>query len=140
MSTAPVMSITDELIAELEAATMAAEGSGESWYTADSVSRFPMFAADKAIVVLASPAVIRALLTERAGLKRDAEQRQWVPVGERSPVYPDKGKCYVMGLERGNPHPFPVRYTPSRWEYMDGDTCRRLTHWMPALALPGSAQ
>ena len=78
MTAAPVMSITDELIAELEAAANSAEGSGESWYTASSVSRFPMFEADEEVVALASPSVIRALLAERAELKRRATQGDWL--------------------------------------------------------------
>lgn len=117
MTAAPVMSITDELIAELDALANANHA-----------------------YVPVPPNTMRALLAERADLKRCAELRQWVPVGERAPVYPDKGKCYVMGVQRGHPYPFPVRYTPSKWEYMDGDTCRGLTHWMPMPDLPMAAQ
>lgn len=123
MTAAPVMSITDELVAELE----------RDFSALTDPMEFGTEMVRKAATIL-------ALLSERAELKRDAESRQWVPVGERAPVYPDKGKCYVMGIQHGHPYPFPVRYTPSKWEYMDGDTCRGLTHWMPIPDLPMAAQ
>lgn len=123
MTTPPIVSITDELIAELERNL--------------SELHDPAEFGDK---VVRTAQTILALLAERAELKRDAERRRWVPISERAPVYPDKGRCYVMGVQRGHPYPFPVRYTPSKWEYMDGDTCRGLTHWMPMPDLPMAAQ
>ena len=71
MTTSPVVSATDELIAELEEEARGALGEAGSWYSA---ATFADFFVDAEYLALASPATILALLAERAELKRDAER------------------------------------------------------------------
>ena len=71
MTAALVMSITDELIAELEAAASYCVTEvirSHPWSEQD----FDLLRADERYVRAASPELVRALLAERAELKRDA--------------------------------------------------------------------
>ena len=72
MTTSPVVSVTDELVAELEALASECGQHGTNWYEPRHMAAFPEYACDQDFVVAASPATILALLAERAELKRDA--------------------------------------------------------------------
>lgn len=74
MTTPLVMSVTDELVAELEALASECGQHGANWYEPHHMEAFPEYACDQDFVVAASPATILALLAERAELKRDAER------------------------------------------------------------------
>jgi hypothetical protein len=90
MSTPPVTSVTEELIAELEREarnatpgpwTADASPVGEL-YVSGSCDEFICGAIDHVhdanLIALASPGTILALLAERAELKRDAERYRWL--------------------------------------------------------------
>lgn len=78
MTTSPVMSVTDEMVAELDAlAGEACQYSPEDWFSADSLWS-AMEKDDAAYVEKASPWLIRALLAERAELLRDAGRYRWI--------------------------------------------------------------
>lgn len=78
MTTSPVTSVTDELIAELEQIYMAGwQASGEGWnaeYPGDAHETKPFIE----IMRNACGPVAAKLLAERAELKRDAERLQWM--------------------------------------------------------------
>lgn len=97
MSNAPVMSITDELVAELE--SLASKATGGEWEyhmglirtMADSDGYVPVAVAPNApknwrgqrdtnmkYIAAANPDVLRALLSERAELLRDANCLRWL--------------------------------------------------------------
>ena len=76
MTTPPFMSVTDELIAELEAESMHDNGTD----------------------VPVSAVELRALLSERAELKRDAERLEWFIK-----------ECCVMECMNGNASPIVYR-------------------------------
>lgn len=94
MTTSPVMGITDELVSELEAlASKATMGNwctdGLTWVCAKDSDQLnggyvlaccegPDDFANAEYMAKASPLVIRALLAERAELKRDAERYRWL--------------------------------------------------------------
>ena len=95
MSTSPVMSLTDELVAELEALAGECGQHGTNWYEPCHMAAFPEYACDQDFVIAASPATILALLRERAEMqqqlraamisvdncelfRRDAERYQWL--------------------------------------------------------------
>ena len=104
MTTPPIVSITDELIAELE--QLADKATGGDWeyrlgmirIMADSDGYVPVAVAPNApknwraqrdtnmqYIASVQPSVIRALLAERAKLKRDAERmREALRVGRNS--------------------------------------------------------
>lgn len=126
MTAAPVMSITDELIAELEAAANACGpmllDSAETLTPADAgVIECPVcsgegyaslendycnfdnhaigvqfygigggFGAGERYFRAANPAVIRALLAERAELMRDAERYRWLRENVKTEFYGDQ--------------------------------------------------
>jgi hypothetical protein len=77
MTAAPVMSITEELVAELEAAANAAIEARVA-YTCTNATGLEM---RRTLIVFqdsANPAVIRALLAERAELKKCADEMQTI--------------------------------------------------------------
>ena len=77
MTTSPVVTITDELIAELEAAASYCVTEvirSHPWSEQD----FDLLRADERYVRAASPELVRALLAERAELKRRAAQGDWL--------------------------------------------------------------
>lgn len=74
MTTGIVVSVTDELVAELEALANECGQHGANWYEPRHMAAFPEYPCDQDFVVAASPATILALLAERAELKRDAER------------------------------------------------------------------
>ena len=77
MTTSPVVTITDELIAELEAAASYCVTEvirSHPWSEQD----FDLLRADERYVRAASPELVRALLAERAQLKRDAGRYWWL--------------------------------------------------------------
>ena len=76
MSNALAVSVTDELVAELEALAGECGQHGANWYEPHHMEAFPEYACDQGFVIAASPATILALLAERAELKRDAA-RYW---------------------------------------------------------------
>ena len=95
MSNAPVVSITDELVAELEALAGECGQHGTNWYEPRHMAAFPEYACDQDFVIAASPATILALLRERAEMqqqlraamisvdncelfRKDAERYQWL--------------------------------------------------------------
>jgi hypothetical protein len=94
MSTPLVISVTDELVAELEAlASKATPGNwatdGDTWVCANdsdqlnngfvlAICEGPDKLKNAEYMAKASPLVIRALLAERAELKRDAERYRWL--------------------------------------------------------------
>ena len=78
MTTSPVVSVTDELVAELEALASECGQHGTNWYEPRHMAAFPEYACDQDFVVAASPATILALLAERAELKRDAGRYRWL--------------------------------------------------------------
>ena len=78
MSNALAVSVTDELVAELEALAGECGQHGANWYEPHHMEAFPEYACDQDFVVAASPATILALLAERAELKRDAERFRWL--------------------------------------------------------------
>lgn len=78
MTTSPVMSITEELVAELEALASECGQHGTNWYEPRHMEAFPEYACDQDFVVAASPATILALLAERAELNRDAGRLEWM--------------------------------------------------------------
>lgn len=78
MTTSPVMGITDELVAELEALAGECGQHGTNWYEPRHMAAFPEYACDQDFVIAASPATILALLDEREELLRDAERLNWL--------------------------------------------------------------
>lgn len=78
MTTSPVISVTDELIAELEQIYMAGwQASGEGWnaeYPGDAHEAKPFIEGMRN----ACCPVAAKLLTERAELKRDADCLRWL--------------------------------------------------------------
>jgi len=97
MTTSPVMSVNDELVAELEA--LASKATGGEWEyhiglirtMPDSDGYVPIAVAPNApknwrgqrdtnmhYIATSNPATILALLAERAELKRDAERYRWL--------------------------------------------------------------
>lgn len=92
MTTAPVLTITEELVAELEQlAGKATPGPWErltnhgiysvasaDWELFEARVDQPNDASDSAFSARANPATILALLTERAELKRDAERYRYI--------------------------------------------------------------
>lgn len=70
MSSAPVVSITDELAAELEALADECGQHGTNWYEPRHMAAFPEYACDQDFVIAASPATILALLRERAEMQQ----------------------------------------------------------------------
>lgn len=79
MTAAPVMSITDELIAELE-------------YTASQNHAY----------VPVNPPAMRALLAERAELKRDAERGNWL-IDYLASEREDLDDTLMMGCSENQP-------------------------------------
>ena len=76
MTTSPVMSITDELVAELEEEARGVFGHpGCGWFDAATLADYFV---DAHYLSLVSPATILALLAERAELLRDAERYRWL--------------------------------------------------------------
>lgn len=78
MTTSPIVSITDELVAELEQLANECGQHGSNWYEPRHMAAFPEYACDQDFVVAASPATILALLAEREELKRDADRYRWL--------------------------------------------------------------
>lgn len=78
MSTPLVVSVTDELVAELEALANECGQHGANWYEQRHMAAFPEYPCDQDFVVAASPATILAMLAERAELKRDARRYRWL--------------------------------------------------------------
>lgn len=78
MTTGLVVSVTDELVAELEALANECGQHGSNWYEPRHMAEFPEYACDQDFVVAASPATILALLADRAELLRDAERYRWL--------------------------------------------------------------
>lgn len=74
MTTSPVISVTDELVVELERAARSALQGGSEWYGEGCCLYSYLESSDANFMVVASPALIGALLAERAELKRDAER------------------------------------------------------------------
>lgn len=74
MTTSPIASITDELVAELEQLANECGQHGANWYEPRHMAAFPEYACDQDFVVAASPATILSLLAEREELKRDADR------------------------------------------------------------------
>ncbi|UNY40217.1 hypothetical protein KLEP174_gp42 [Pseudomonas phage vB_PcuM_ KLEP17-4] len=78
MTTSPVMSVTDEVVAELEALYLAGwEASGEGWnaeYPGDAHENKSFI---ESMNESCAP-IIAKLLSERAELKRDAASFQWL--------------------------------------------------------------
>lgn len=77
-TTSPVMSITDEQIAEIEAlASDACQYAGQDWFTAPDLSAW--FADDDALfMAAASPFVVRALISRLRAAERDAARYRWL--------------------------------------------------------------
>lgn len=87
MSNALAVSVTDELVAELEALASECGQHGTNWYEPRHMVVFPEYACDQDFVVAASPATILALLEERAELKRDAKRyRFWRYMATHEPA------------------------------------------------------
>lgn len=89
MTTSPVVTITDELVAELEAlADLATDGPwqyvehDDCEYIEGPCNEFICSSADhihdSEFIAQTNPAVIKALLSERAELKRDAERYKFL--------------------------------------------------------------
>ena len=85
MSNALAVSVTDELVAELEALVGECGQHGANWYEPHHMEAFPEYACDQDFVVAATPATILALLAERAELKRDAERYRLYRQGMADP-------------------------------------------------------
>lgn len=109
MTTSPVMSVNDELVAELEA--LASKATGGDWEyrlglirtMPDSDGYVPIAVAPNApknwrgqrdtnmqYIAAAKPDVLRVLLAERAQLKRDAERLSWL-IGEQCTITEQNG-------------------------------------------------
>lgn len=86
MTTSPVVSVIDELVAELEALASECGQHGANWYEPHHMEAFPEYACDQYFVVAASPATILALIAERAELKRDAKNYRTLRDGEGWPA------------------------------------------------------
>lgn len=78
MSNALVVSVTDELIAELEALAKVSDQAGEDWISYADLAGTLQHQGDIDYIVQASPSTILALLAEREELKRDAERYRWI--------------------------------------------------------------
>ncbi len=85
MSTSPVMTVTDELLAELEELAFECNQHGGNWYEPRHMAAFPEYSCDQDFVVSASPATITALTAElrrlraeNAELAKDAGRYRWL--------------------------------------------------------------
>lgn len=85
MTTSPVMTVTDELLAELEELAFECNQHGGNWYEPRHMAAFPEYSCDQDFVVSASPATITALTAElrrlraeNAELAKDAERYRWL--------------------------------------------------------------
>jgi hypothetical protein len=80
------MSITDELLAELEAAAgNACCYARDDWFSADDFDH-PFEQGDAELIAIANPSTIKALLAHIVELKRDAERYRYI----RSDGIPDQ--------------------------------------------------
>ena len=77
-TTSPVMSITDEQIAEIEAlAKDACQYAGQDWFTAPDLSAW--FADDDALfMAAASPFALRSLISRLRAAEMDSARYQWL--------------------------------------------------------------
>jgi hypothetical protein len=72
------MSITDELLAELEAAAgNACCYARDDWFSADDFDH-PFEQGDAEFIAIANPSTIKALLAHIVELKRDAKRLEWL--------------------------------------------------------------
>ena len=71
MTTAPVMTVTDELLAELEELAFECNQHGGNWYEPRHMAAFPEYSCDQDFVVSASPATITALTAELRRLRAE---------------------------------------------------------------------
>lgn len=77
MTTGLVVSVTDELVAELEALAGECGQHGTNWYEPRHMAAFPEYACDQDFVVAASPAKLLSPLAERAELRRVIADVKW---------------------------------------------------------------
>ena len=98
MSTPLVISLTDELVEELEALAKKSDAAGEDWVSYADLAGTLENKCDIDYIVDASPATILALLAERAELLRDAERLDWFIK-----------ECCVMECANGSASPVVYR-------------------------------
>lgn len=79
MTTSPVMTITDELLGDLEKKAKACIEDGD-WYTFENICAFPDSAADEPYVIAANPATILALVEHIRSLSELLEKVDTVKV------------------------------------------------------------
>ena len=79
------MTVTDELLAELEELAFECNQHGGNWYEPRHMAAFPEYSCDQDFVVSASPETITALTTElrrlraeNAELAKDAGRYRWI--------------------------------------------------------------
>ena len=149
MTTTPVMSITEELLKELEEAAKAATPG--PWFpvsnnafleiNTDDDKAAPSVAnvcssqfldggskeAENGLhIARANPDTVLALIARVRELEK---AQRWVPVSERLP----EPNVKVLAHSKRCPHFFALRKNRQRlpWEFLDGDTCHeKITHWM----------
>lgn len=98
MTTNPVMSITDEQIADIETlASDACQYASQDWFTALDLSAW--FADDDALfMAAASPFAVRALISRLRAAERDAARYRYLRSGSTKPSFlasnPD-AKCLI---------------------------------------------
>lgn len=80
MTTAPVQSITEELLAELEQKARDCTFCGE-WYTAENIACFPDQVYDAGYVIAANPGTVLALIDAIRQQREELERLRAAPVG-----------------------------------------------------------
>lgn len=100
------MTVTDELLAELEELAFECNQHGGNWYEPRHMAAFPEYSCDQDFVVSASPATITALTAElrrlraeNAELRKDAWRYQWLR--NQSMEYRQNGPAAIMAEVSG---------------------------------------
>jgi hypothetical protein len=76
MSTSPVTTITDELLAEIEAAALKSVEHCQTWLEVGGFSLSRCDSADAQYIEVSSPTNIRAIITELRAMRAENEARQ----------------------------------------------------------------